>query len=178
VAVDRLGPHTLSETFADSQFRQTSAAQPLHTIAMKNRSVPTDTVLPHLVYRDVSRACEWLSQVFGFTEHYRYGDPVSGIQMHLGDAVIMLHGPREGSESPATIGFRTQSLTIFVEDVDAHYARSRQVGAVIWEELHETIYGERQYGVKDLDNHRWLFSQHARDVRPEDRGATVATMSL
>lgn len=53
-------------------------------MAMNNRSVPTATVFPHLVYRNVPEACDWFARVFGFTEHYRYGDPVSGIQMHLG----------------------------------------------------------------------------------------------
>jgi uncharacterized glyoxalase superfamily protein PhnB len=144
---------------------------------MKNRSVPTDIVLPHLVYRDVPQACAWLSRVFGFVEHYRYGDPVSGIQMHLGNAYIMLTGPRDGTESPRTLGFNTQTLTIFVADVDAHYAHSKEQGAIIWEELHETIYGERQYGVKDLDGHRWLFSRHASDIAPEEWGATVASQS-
>jgi uncharacterized glyoxalase superfamily protein PhnB len=146
-------------------------------MAMENRSVPADIVLPHLVYRNVTQACQWLSHVFGFVEHYRYGDPVSGIQMHLGQAWIMITGPRDGTESPLTLGLNTQMLTIFVADVDAHYARSRQQGAVVWEELHETVYGERQYGVKDFDGHRWLFSEHARDIAPQDWGATVASES-
>lgn len=146
----------------------------MHTIAMTNRSVPTNILLPHLVYRNVPKACDWLSRVFGFSEHYRYGDPVSGVQMRLGDAYFMLSGPRDGTESPMTTGFGTQTLTVFVPDVDAHFAHTKQQGAVIWEELHETVYGERQYGVKDLDGHRWLFSQHARDVSPEEWGATVA----
>jgi uncharacterized glyoxalase superfamily protein PhnB len=141
---------------------------------MNNRSVPTHTLLPHVVYRNVPKACEWLSRVFGFTEHYRYGDPVSGAQMRVGEAVVMITGPRDGTESPTTTGFGTQTLTVFVADVDAHYERSKREGAVIWEELHETVYGERQYGVKDLDSHRWLFSQHVRDVGPEEWGATVA----
>jgi len=64
---------------------------------MNNRSVPTATVLPHLVYRDLPEACAWLTRVFGFTEYYRHGDPVSGIQMYLGDAYIMLNSPRDGS---------------------------------------------------------------------------------
>ena len=144
---------------------------------MKNRSVPADIVLPHLVYRNVTQACVWLSRVFGFVEHYRYGDPVSGIQMHLGQAWIMITGPRDGTESPLTVGLNTQMLTVFVADVDAHCARSKEQGAVVWEELHETVYGERQYGVKDLDGHRWLFSRHARDLAPRDWGATVASES-
>jgi uncharacterized glyoxalase superfamily protein PhnB len=141
---------------------------------MNNRSIPTGTVLPHLVYRSVADASDWLSRVFGFVEHYRYGQPVSGIQMHLGNAWIMLHGLREGTDSPANLGFGTQTLTIFVPDVDAHSARPKREGGKIWEELHETVYGERQYGVEDLDGHRWLFSRHVRDVRPDEWGATVA----
>ena len=50
---------------------------------MSNRSVPVSTVLPHLVYRDVIEASDWLTKVFGFQEHFRYGQPVSGIQMFL-----------------------------------------------------------------------------------------------
>jgi uncharacterized glyoxalase superfamily protein PhnB len=142
-----------------------------------NRSVPTDTVLPHLVYCDVAEAIAWLSKTFGFREHYRYGEAggqVSGAQMRAGNAWIMVTGTRERRASPAVVGYGTQSLTIFVEDVDAHFERTKATGAKIVEELHETVYGERQYGVEDLDGHHWLFSRHARDVGPEDWGATVA----
>jgi uncharacterized glyoxalase superfamily protein PhnB len=143
---------------------------------MNNRSVPTSALLAHLCYRDISEACSWLSRVFGFTEYYRYGQPLSGIQMYLGDAHIMLTGPREGrSDSPAKLGYGTQMLTIFVPDVEAHYANAKQQGGTIWEELQETVYGELQYGVTDLEGHRWLFSQHAHDVAPESWGATVVS---
>jgi uncharacterized glyoxalase superfamily protein PhnB len=143
---------------------------------IRNRSVPADIVLPHLVYQDVARAIVWLSDNFGFTEHYRYGHPnqPAGAQMFLGNAYIMLRSPRDDSSSPAQIGRWTQSLTIFVEDVDAHYQRTKTAGANIVEELHETEYGERQYGVEDLDGHHWLFSRHARDVSPDAWGARMA----
>lgn len=148
-------------------------------MTMNNRSVPTTAMLPHLVYRNVADACDWLTRVFGFSEYYRHGQPVSGILMYLGDAYIMLAGPREGrSESPAKVGYGTQMLTIIVADVEAHYAKTKREGGTIWEELHETIYGERQYGATDLEGHRWLFSQHARDVNPESWGATVASPQL
>ena len=45
----------------------------------------------------------------------------------------------------------------------------------IVEDLNETMYGEMQFGVEDLDGHHWLFSRHARDVAPEDWGATLVT---
>ena len=80
----------------------------------------------------------------------------------------------DGTASPARIGYRTQSLTVFVEDIDAHFERTKSAGARIVEELQETWYGERQYGVEDLEGHRWLFSQHVRDVPPQEWGAEIA----
>ncbi|HMD96370.1 MAG TPA: VOC family protein [Terriglobia bacterium] len=139
--------------------------------------MPTDTVLPHIVYQNVADAIAWLATAFGFIEHYRYGDPegpISGAQMHLGEAWIMLNRVRAGRASPAQVGFETQSLTVFVDDVDAHFQRAKSAGARIVEDLHETVYGELQYGAEDLDGHHWLFSQHARDVSPGEWGAKIA----
>jgi uncharacterized glyoxalase superfamily protein PhnB len=144
---------------------------------LKNRSVPTDVVLPHITYENVSRAVVWLTNAFGFTEHYRYGEPggrVDGAQMHLGNAWIMLNSARPGRASPAQVGHDTQSLTVFVNDVDAHFEKAKAAGAKIVEDLHETEYGQRQYGVEDLEGHHWLFSRHVRDVIPEEWGATIA----
>jgi uncharacterized glyoxalase superfamily protein PhnB len=141
---------------------------------LRNRSVPTDTMLAHITYQNVSDAIAWLTKTFGFIEHYRYGEPVSGAQMHLGAAWIMLRSARPGEASPMQVGHSTQSLTVFVEDVDAHYQKTKSAGAKIVEELHETFYGERQYGVVDLEDHHWLFSRHARDVSPAEWGATIA----
>jgi len=76
--------------------------------------------------------------------------------------------------SPAQAGCHTQSLTVFVDDVDAHFAHTVATGATIAEALHETIYGERQYGVEDLEGHLWIFSKHVRDLSPEDWGGTSA----
>jgi uncharacterized glyoxalase superfamily protein PhnB len=144
---------------------------------ISNRSVPTDTLLPHVVYQDIAEAIVWLTKTFGFSEHYRYGEPggpVSGAQMHLGNAWIMLKRARPGSASPAHLGYGTQSLSVFLEDVDAHFQKAKAAGAKIVEDLHETVYGERQYGAEDLAGHHWLFSRHARDLSPDEWGATVS----
>ncbi len=141
---------------------------------MHNRSVPADILLPHIAYRDLPEAIEWLSKAFGFSEHYRYGNPISGAQLHLGNAWIMVVTAHQRYATPAELGHGTQSLTVFVDDVDAHFAHAKSAGVKIVEELNETVYGERQYGAVDLDGHHWLFSRHARDVSPEEWGATVA----
>ena len=95
--------------------------------------------------------------------------------MHLGDAWVMLNSADADQKTPAELGYGTQCLTVFVPDVDAHFGKTKSTGAAIVEELHETIYGERQYGVRDLDGHLWLFSSHARDVNPSEWGATITS---
>ncbi len=141
---------------------------------LTNCSVPVDTVLPHVSYKNLPKAMDWLSRTFGLVEHYRYGDPVSGAQMRLGKAYVMVRAARGDYRSPAELGFGNQSLSIFIEDVERHFEHSKAAGANIVEDLHETEYGELQYGVVDLEGHHWLFSRHARDVSPEAWGATMA----
>jgi uncharacterized glyoxalase superfamily protein PhnB len=144
---------------------------------LKNRSVPADVILPHITCQNVAAALVWLAKAFGFTEHYHYGGdgtPVAGAQMHLGNAWITLHSARLGSASPQQIGCETQSLTVFVADVDSHFEPAKPTGVRIVEALHVTEYGERQYGASDLEGHHWLFSRHARDVSPEEWGAIIA----
>jgi predicted enzyme related to lactoylglutathione lyase/uncharacterized glyoxalase superfamily protein PhnB len=141
---------------------------------IENRSVPPNTILPHVVYPDIAQAIAWLTKTFGFTEHYRYGDPANGAQRHLGNAWIMVMQARAGRGTPAQLGSCTQSLTVFVEDVESHYQRAKSANPKIVEDLHETPYGEFQYAAEDFAGHHWLFSRHARDVSPADWGATIA----
>jgi predicted enzyme related to lactoylglutathione lyase/uncharacterized glyoxalase superfamily protein PhnB len=143
---------------------------------ISNRSVPTNTVLPHIVYQKLAEAIPWLIKTFGFAEHYRYGDPAdpSGAQLHLGDAWIMVRSTRPGTQEPAQLGCGTQSLTVFVEEIEEHFRHAKSAGAKIVEDLHEVMYGELQYAAEDLDGHHWLFSKHVRDVSPEEWGAIVS----
>ena len=140
---------------------------------ISNRSVPTDVVLPHISYQDVETAIAWLTGAFGFVEHYRYGNPINGAQMSIGNAWLMLNRAENQRALPKLLGFGTQSLTVFIEDIEPHLERAKSFGVTILEDLHETEYGERQYAAEDLDGHHWLFSRHARDLSPEQWGATV-----
>jgi uncharacterized glyoxalase superfamily protein PhnB len=142
-------------------------------MASNNRSVPTDTVLPHISYQNLAEAMDWLTTAFGFEEYYRYGESPRGGQMWAGKAAIQVNQARDGQKSPAQLGYGTQSLTILIEDVDGHYVRAKAAGAKILEEPHETVYGEYQYAAQDLDGHQWLFSRHATDRNPEEWGAVM-----
>ena len=138
---------------------------------ISNRSLPTDTVLPHIMYRNLEEALVWLRKAFGFVEHYRYGNPISVAQMTAGNAWITLKQARHAT--PKELGFGTQSLTVFVEDIHPHYERAKSAGVTLLENLHETVYREMQYAAEDPDGHHWLFSRHARDLDPAQWGAPV-----
>lgn len=158
-----------------SSVRHTLFGGIVYLVAMlRNRSVPVDTVMPHIFYRNLDEAIDWLAKVFGFEEHFRYGDPVAGAQLQLGKAWIMVSTVRPGRATPIEAGCRTQALTIFVEDVESRFDRVRAAGATVIEELNETVYGELQFVVEDLEGHQWIFSRHARDLSPADWGATIA----
>ena len=146
--------------------------------AAANRSVPVNTVLPHVTYQNLGEAIAWLTRVFGFEEYYRYGEGPRGGQMFAGDAAIQVNQARDGERSPMELGYGTQSLTIMVADVEGHYERAKAAGAIILEEPHETVYGEYQYAARDLDGHLWLFSRHATDKNPEEWGAIVRAGSV
>ena len=45
--------------------------------------------------------------------------------MWAGKAAIQVRQARGGERSPAQLGFGTQSLTVFVDDVDGHYAGAK-----------------------------------------------------
>ncbi|NIK77737.1 putative glyoxalase superfamily protein PhnB [Paenibacillus castaneae] len=144
---------------------------------MKNRSVPTDSILPHLYYENMDDALAWLIKMFGFVEHFRFALPdgqLHGVMMHHGDAWIMLKNSGPTQTSPAKNGVNTQSLSVFLDDVEEHYRHAKSSGAQIVEELFNTEYGERQYSALDLEGHLWTFSKHIRDVSPDSWGAKIA----
>lgn len=58
----------------------------------------------------------------------------------------------------------TQSggLAVLVDDVDSHYRHARATGGRIDSEPTDQPYGRREYGVRDLEGHRWWFGTPTR----------------
>ena len=83
--------------------------------------------------------------------------------------LLLREQPEEGPHSRGE-RYRSHSIMVRVEDVDAHYKRSRQHGARIIRQPADLPYGERQYTVEDLAGHVWTFSESIADVAPEDWG--------
>jgi PhnB protein len=130
-----------------------------------NRTMPPCTIIPELVYEDVTEASRWLCHVFGLTERWHAGDHRA--QLSLGTGTVAITEPRTSRALAGRV-----SLVIRVDDADAHCARARERGATIVAEPNDHQYGERQYTAEDLGGHRWCFSQSIADLAPEDWGGT------
>jgi PhnB protein len=132
------------------------------------------TVIPMLAYEDAAAALQWLADAFGFRERTRMAGSdgrIAHAEMDVGDGVIMLATPTPDYESPrrhrehcdaarnwSTVPWIIDGVLIYVDDVDAHYARASKWGARILS-APEDGPPARRYRAEDLEGHRWMFMQ-------------------
>jgi uncharacterized glyoxalase superfamily protein PhnB len=136
---------------------------------LANRSIPRATVIPVLAYPDVNEAAAWLCNAFGFGVRLRIGN--HRIQLNVGDGAVIVREMRP-NELNTALGVGC-SITIRVEDVDAHCNRAKGHGAQVTQEPVTHPYGERQYNAVDFAGYSWTFSQSVADIHPEDWGGVA-----
>jgi len=141
---------------------------------LTNRSAPPATVTPVLVYPDVRAAVAWLEAAFGFEERVRIGD-AHRAQLRVGvdGAIVVADVGRD--RVPPDRGAKTHLIKVRVPDVDSAFARAREKGARVVEDLTTWDYGERSGVVEDIGGHRWELTQTVRDVEPEEWGGTTVS---
>lgn len=119
-------------------------------------------IQPVLIYDDSKAAFAWLQKAFGFTSREKVvdddGQVVHG-ELQLGQGVVMVtrSGGKARWVSPKS-GKATGFLYVFVDDVEAHFAKAKKAGAKIVAEL-EVSYGQKRYRCLDPEGHEWCFSQ-------------------
>ncbi len=139
---------------------------------LTNRSAPPATVTPVLVYPDVRAAVAWLEAALGFEERVRIGD-AHRAQLRVGtDGAVVVADDGGDRAAPSGAGV-THEIKVRVADVDAAFARARDAGARVVEELNTWEYGERSGVVEDIGGHRWELTQTVRDVAPEEWGGVA-----
>jgi uncharacterized glyoxalase superfamily protein PhnB len=122
-----------------------------------------DRFIPILVCEDIPAEHDFLVAAFGFTSGGIHRD-AEGRAVHgevrAGGLAIWLH--RASAElklaSPRSLPASSSGLVVYVGDVDAHCARARAQGAHLESEPKDMPYGQREYGARDLEGHRWWFA--------------------
>ncbi len=139
---------------------------------LTNRSAPPATVTPVLVYPDVRAAVAWLEAAFGFAERVRIGD-THRAQLRIGvDGAVVVADVGSDRVAPDGGGV-THVIKLRVPDVDEAFARARDQGARVVEDVTTYEYGERSGVLEDIGGHRWELTQTVRDVEPEEWGGTT-----
>ncbi|MEZ4712649.1 MAG: VOC family protein [Caldilineaceae bacterium] len=154
------------------------AERPQAPPAFVEQTLAEPDAIPMLSYEDGPAAMDWLAAAFGFTEVERWLDD-NGALAHgemktgLGNGRIMLASPTPHYQSPKRL--RTHyapaqkwseapwvinGVLVYVDDVDAHYARAVKAGATPLGEIEDGFPG-RRYRTEDLEGHRWMFMQRA-----------------
>lgn len=128
-------------------------------------------------YNDAATAIDWLCKAFGFDIQLKIegeGGRIEHSELVIGGALVsvgdeMAHKDRPWRKSPASIdGANTQSVCIYIDDVDAHCEHAKAAGAKIVAEPKTTDYGDdywadRSYEAIDPEGHHWWFMQRMRE---------------
>lgn len=136
---------------------------------------------PYLVVCGAAKAIDFYKQAFGAIEHLRMPGP-NGAVMHaevrIGAAPIMLteEMPQWGVKSPEALGGSPVFILIYVENVDAVFARAIAAGAKAVRPVQDQFYGDRAGTLTDPFGHHWTIATHKEDVPHSELAQRAAAM--
>ena len=138
-------------------------------------------VTPYLSVRGAAAAIEFYRKAFGAHEVFRLpagGGLVGHAEIRIGDSVILLADEMDGStqRSPATLAGTSVGVRLYVDDVDACFARALAAGAVRLRSVADQFYGDRNGALRDPFGHVWIVSTHVEDLTPEQITARMRAL--
>ena len=138
---------------------------------------------PYLTVKDAPRAIEFYNRAFGAEELQRIPGP-DGRLLHasvkIGDSVLMMSEefPEFGSHGPLSLGGSPVTLHLYVEDVDAAWAKAVDAGCEITMQLGDTFWGDRFGCLRDPFGHVWSLASRVRDLSTEEITAAAAKIDF
>ncbi len=131
------------------------------------------SVTPYLGIDGAAAAIEFYKQAFGAIELFRLvapGGEIGHAEIRIGNSPIMLaDGCAEGPfRSPRALGGSSIGLHVYVDDVDALFARAVAAGAKVVRPLQDQFYGDRTGTLEDPYGHVWFLATHKEDLTPEE----------
>jgi PhnB protein len=134
---------------------------------MKTKYIPDGyhTITPSVCVDGAQKFIDFIKQVFNAKERMRMDGPGGKImhaEFEIGDSAIML------ADTMPQWGAKSNSLYVYVEDVDATYQRAIQAGATSVREPEDMFYGDRSAAVTDPFGNFWGIATHVEDVSPEE----------
>ncbi|MFB6516981.1 VOC family protein [Streptomyces sp. NPDC056401] len=130
-------------------------------------------VTPYLCIDGAAAAIDFYVSVLGARERMRMpapGGKIGHAELELGSSLVMLADeyPGIGFRSPKSVGGTPVTLHVYVEDVDAVFAKALAGGATELRPLRDEFYGDRTGQFEDPFGHRWSIATHIEDVPPDE----------
>ncbi|MFE1907044.1 VOC family protein [Streptomyces gardneri] len=130
-------------------------------------------ITPYLCVDGAAAAIDFYVSVLGAVERMRMPAPggiIGHAELTLGNSVIMLADEFPGMDfrSPKTVGGTPITLHLYVEDVDAVFAKALARGAKELSPVKDEFYGDRTGQLEDPFGHRWNLATHVEDVPEEE----------
>jgi uncharacterized glyoxalase superfamily protein PhnB len=145
------------------------------TIRQETQPRRRTTIVPQLPYEDIRAALSFLERAFGFREiRSTRMEGADGVIHHanveFGSSVIGIGTQgAHGAMSPKSAGTASQYISVYVDDIDAHYERALAAGAQIGHGPRDHARDYRAYEALDPEGHRWRFVQWMQAVPPTER---------
>ena len=138
-------------------------------------------VTPYLCVDGAAAAIDFYGKVLGATERMRMGGPdgkVGHAELQIGSGLVMLADefPDMGQRSPRALGGSPVTVSIYVEDVDAVFAKALDAGAKQIRAVETQFYGDRSGQFVDPFGHLWSVATHVEDVSPEEMARRAAKL--
>ena len=139
------------------------------------------SVTPYLTVDDGHAALAFYKAAFGAAEVMLLpmGERVAHAEFKIGDSHVMLgkEWPDMNILSPKTRGGTSSGLMIYVDDVDASFARALAAGGTQVMAVENQFYGDRSGKIADPFGHQWTLATHIEDVEMADMERRMAQWS-
>ncbi len=130
------------------------------------------SLTPGLTCRNAAEAIELYKKAFGATECSRMASPdgkVMHAEIQIGDSKMFLADDFPGmSAAPAAGSLPSQSVYLYVKDVDAVFNQAVAAGCHPAMPLADMFWGDRFGKVVDPFGHHWNLATHTEDVAPAE----------
>ena len=149
---------------------------------MVAKTVPAGfhSVTPNLVVKGAGKAIEFYKKVFGAQELSRMPGPDGTTIMHaeikIGDSIVMLNDefPQMGARGPQSLGGSPVTIHLYVDDVDAVFAKATAAGATTTMPVADMFWGDRYGQLTDPFGHHWSIGTHMKDLTSQEMQQAAA----
>ena len=123
------------------------------------------SITPSFCVEGAQEFIDFVKQVFNAQDRFKMDGPGGKImhaELSIGDSTLMV-----GDVQPQWPA-KSNSLYVYVDDVDAAYARALKAGAKSVRAPENAFYGDRTAAVQDPFGNSWGIATHVEDVPPDE----------